>query len=60
MKSCPYRKDFYAKLISDPEGGEPVPRERLNADLDKWLAALDSIVNRMQKFFTDGRHDKGF
>ena len=58
MKSCPYRKDFYAKLVSDPEGGEPVSPERLDADLDKWLEALDTIVKRVQKFYVDGKHDK--
>lgn len=60
MKSCPYRKDFYAKLINDPEGGDTLSVERVDVDLDQWLAALDNIVKRMQKFYTDGKHDKGF
>ena len=58
MKACPYRKDFFAKLAADPEGGEPVSDERMNADLDKWLAALDAIVTRLQKFYAAGGHDK--
>lgn len=60
MKACPYRADFYAKLAADPAGGPAVPTERLSADLDKWLAALAAIVARMEKFYEDGGHNKGF
>ncbi|PCH36014.1 glycolipid transfer protein [Wolfiporia cocos MD-104 SS10] len=48
MKACPYRADFYAKLAADPAGGAPVPTDRLNEELNKWLDALDGIVNRMK------------
>lgn len=58
MKACPYRKDFFAKLAADPEGGEPVPDARINEDLDKWLAALSAIVTRLQTFYATGGHDK--
>ena len=58
MKACPYRKEFFAKLATDPEGGDLVSDDRFNADLDKWLAALDAIVTRVQKFYTTGGYDK--
>jgi len=60
MKACPYRADFYAKLASDPSGGPSVASERLSEDLNKWLAALDSIVKRMEAFYEKGGHHKGF
>ena len=59
MKACPYRKDFYAKLAVDPEGGEPASQEKVDAELDKWLAALDAIVKRMEEFYAKGGHSKG-
>jgi len=59
MSACPYRKDFYTKLAADPSGGEPESQERLDAELDKWLAGLHDIVTRMQKFYADGKYDKG-
>lgn len=43
MKACPYRKDFYAKLGSPPE--------RVDEELEKWLAELETIVARMQKLY---------
>lgn len=51
MKACPYRATFYPKLGSPPE--------KVDADLDAWLAALSSIVTRMQTFYTSGAYDKG-
>ncbi|OSX65791.1 hypothetical protein POSPLADRAFT_1064493 [Postia placenta MAD-698-R-SB12] len=60
MKACPYRADFYAKLASDPAGGPPVPADKLNEELSKWLAALDSIVKRVEAFYEKGGHNKGF
>ena len=56
IKACPYKKDFYAKLAADPNGGAAVTSERLNTELDKWLAALDGIVKRMEKFYADGKY----
>ncbi|KIJ63435.1 hypothetical protein HYDPIDRAFT_92765 [Hydnomerulius pinastri MD-312] len=53
MKACPYRKDFYAKLASDPAGGPPVPQDKLNEELNKWLDALDKIVDRMRKLYKE-------
>ncbi|KDR75098.1 hypothetical protein GALMADRAFT_248995 [Galerina marginata CBS 339.88] len=60
MRACPYRADFYAKLAADPEGGEPATQDKLNAELDKWLAALSSIVARMEAFYEKGNYAKGF
>lgn len=59
MKACPYRKDFYAKLASDPDGGVSVQSETLNTELDKWLAGLDGIVKRMEAFYEKGGYAKG-
>ncbi|KAL0576348.1 hypothetical protein V5O48_005646 [Marasmius crinis-equi] len=60
MKACPYRADFYAKLAADKEGGPAVSQEKVSEELDKWLAALDSIVKRMENFYEKGGHNKGF
>ena len=60
MKACPYRKDFYAKLAADPAGGPSVPDAKLNEDLDKWLAALASIVTRVEAFYVKNGYNKGF
>lgn len=60
MKACPYRADFYNKLKADPAGGPPASDEHLNESLNKWLAAQSSIITRMEKFYADGGHAKGF
>ncbi|KAF9482212.1 glycolipid transfer protein [Pholiota conissans] len=60
MKACPYRADFYAKLAADPAGGPAATQEKLNEELNAWLAALSSIVARVQTFYVEGKHDKGF
>jgi hypothetical protein len=60
MKACPYRADFYAKLAADPDGGAPASQEKLNEELDKWLAALSSIVARVEAFYEKGGYGKGF
>lgn len=60
MKACPYRKDFYAKLAADSTGGPSVPEEQLKEQLDKWLAALDLIVKRMEAFYEKHGYNKGF
>jgi len=52
LKACPYRADFYAKLGS--------PSEKVEADLAEWLSALDNIVKRLQHFYEQGGHNKGF
>lgn len=60
MKACPYRAAFYEKLAADPNGGEPASQERLTTELNKWLAALDAIVTRLQDFYEKEGHNKGF
>ena len=60
MKACPYRADFYTKLAADPAGGPSVSQEKLNEELDKWLAALSNIVTRMEAFYEKGNYAKGF
>lgn len=59
MKACPYRKDFYAKLAADPNGGAPASMERLNEALNKWLAALGAHVKQMEAFYEQGGYNKG-
>ncbi|KAI0784740.1 het-c2 protein [Abortiporus biennis] len=60
MKACPYRATLNEKLCADPAGGAPVSEAEMNEGLNKWLAALDAIVTRVQTFYTTGGHDKGF
>ncbi|EGO00322.1 hypothetical protein SERLA73DRAFT_136112 [Serpula lacrymans var. lacrymans S7.3] len=60
MKACPYRKDFYAKLAADPQGGPSVPEAKLHEELNEWLAGLDTIVKRIEAFFEKGGYGKGF
>ena len=50
MNACPHRADFYAKLAADPAGGPPVSDKKLNADLNKWLKALASIVASIESY----------
>ena len=42
MSACPYRKDFYAKLGSDPA--------KVQDDLGVYLAALEKIVAILKGF----------
>ncbi|KAG7446552.1 het-c2 protein [Guyanagaster necrorhizus] len=60
MKACPYRVDFYGKLAADPDGKCSASQDVLNEELDKWLAALSDIVTRIQAFYEQGGHNKGF
>lgn len=60
MKACPYRADFYAKLVEDKSGGAPASEQKMNEQLDKWLGGLAGIVGRMEVFYAKGKHDKGF
>ena len=60
MKACPYRVDFYIKLAADPDGGPSVEQSKLSEELDKWLAALDVIVKRMESYYEKGGYGKGF
>ncbi|KAH7924210.1 glycolipid transfer protein [Leucogyrophana mollusca] len=60
MTSCPYRTDFFTKLANDPNGGPSVPDDKLTKDLDKWLAGLENIVQRIETFYAKGKHGEGF
>lgn len=42
MSACPYRADFYKKLGED--------QEKIQADLRKWLAALEMQVGVLKNF----------
>ncbi|KAK1593839.1 glycolipid transfer protein [Colletotrichum navitas] len=44
MSACPYRKDFYAKLGSDPK--------KVTDELRVYLAALDKIVGILKGFLS--------
>lgn len=50
MKACPYRKDFYQRLGSD--------ESKLYAEMEKWLAALERIVEILNSFYTKEKIDK--
>ncbi|KAG6866400.1 hypothetical protein C0991_004685 [Blastosporella zonata] len=58
MKACPARKEFYDQL--DPERGSPELQQKLDEALNKWLVALTAIVQRVEKFYKDGKHGEGF
>jgi len=60
MKACPYRADFFKKLAADKDGGAPASDEHVTEALNKWLAALENIVTRMNIFYEKGGHAKGF
>lgn len=60
MKACPLRADFYAKLAGDPTGGPPASQEKLNKELDEWLAGLSPILTRIETFYVKGDYAKGF
>ncbi|KAI8825990.1 glycolipid transfer protein domain-containing protein [Fimicolochytrium jonesii] len=50
MKACPYRKEFYAKLGSD--------EAKVQAEEEKWLAALERIVAILNAFYKQGGYEK--
>ncbi|KAK4700463.1 hypothetical protein P7C70_g5785, partial [Phenoliferia sp. Uapishka_3] len=51
MKSCPYRVAFYEKLGS--------PLSKVETDLAAWLAALDAIIVKEEKYYETGNYAKG-
>jgi hypothetical protein len=54
MKACPYRATFYEKLTGSGD------RAQTEADLEKWLASLETIVAKLQGFLKSGDYTKGF
>lgn len=53
MKACPYRKDFYAKLAADPNGGASVAGDTVNEALNRWLHGLNKIVAQTQQVYKE-------
>ncbi|KAG8217075.1 hypothetical protein J3R82DRAFT_5097 [Butyriboletus roseoflavus] len=53
MKACPYRRDFYAKLAADPDGGASVAGDKVNFELNRWLDGLDKRVGQMQNVYKE-------
>lgn len=51
MKACPYRKDLYEKLGS--------PLEKVQEQLEEWVAALEKIVKIIEEFLASGNYAKG-
>lgn len=52
MKAIPYRHDFYNRLA---QGGS---HEIFDAELAKWLDALDVIVKRIKTFLEEGGYGR--
>jgi hypothetical protein len=48
IRSVPHRRDFYTRLL---QGGDA---EKFDAELAKWLFALDEIVEHLSKFLEQG------
>ncbi|KAG2346012.1 glycolipid transfer protein [Suillus weaverae] len=44
VRAAPYRRDFYTRI------SQGAPREKLDAELAKWLSGLDVIVKRLKGF----------
>ncbi|KAG9317982.1 het-c2 protein [Chiua virens] len=53
MKACPYRKDFYTKLATDPIDGTSASSDKVNEALDRWLEGLDKTVMQMQRVYKE-------
>ncbi|KAL4064780.1 glycolipid transfer protein domain-containing protein [Scleroderma yunnanense] len=56
MKACPYRKAFYEKLAADPSGRSAVSPEKLDVELNQWLAGLERILQRMKKVYEEKKY----
>ncbi|KNZ53493.1 hypothetical protein VP01_3225g2 [Puccinia sorghi] len=50
MKACPYRADLFEKLG---------PKEKVDVELERWLAGLEKIVGQIEKFYEKGNYGKG-
>lgn len=58
MVACPNREGLYLKLKADESGGPPASDEELDVELNKWLAALRDIINRISIFYKNGGYGK--
>jgi len=52
MKACPYRADLLQRM------GEPA--DKVHEQLGEWLTGLQKIVTRIDNFYDQGGHAKGF
>ncbi|KIY53549.1 glycolipid transfer protein [Fistulina hepatica ATCC 64428] len=52
IRAVPRRDDFYHRIA---QGGS---KEKLDAELTKWLCGLDTIVSRMTAFLQDGGYGR--
>lgn len=52
IRAVPHRRDFYNRLT------EGTSHEKFDAELDKWLQGLESIVNRMKAFLERGGYGR--
>ncbi|KAJ7212953.1 hypothetical protein GGX14DRAFT_542431 [Mycena pura] len=59
MNACPQRADYYAKLAANRAGAAPASDEKVDRELNSWLAALDAIVTKMDAFYETGDYSKG-
>lgn len=50
LLACPKREHFFEKIT---DGGS---REKLDEELEKWLAGLDAIVQRVVVFYRENGH----
>ncbi|KAF8902156.1 glycolipid transfer protein [Mucidula mucida] len=48
LRAVPHRKDFYARIA------QGAPHDKLDEELRKWLAGLDTIVIRLKVFLKEG------
>lgn len=46
MSATPYRKDFYAKMASGPEG-----EAKLKGEMEEWLGGLEKCVDILKAFY---------
>jgi len=52
IRAVPHRSDFFTRLA---EGAD---QAKLSAELEKWLTALEAIVERMSAFLADGGYGR--
>lgn len=52
LHAVPRRTDFYARIS---QGGA---HDKLDAELARWLAGLDHIVERLKDFLAEGGYGK--
>ena len=48
LRTVPHRDDFYNRIL---QGGS---REKLDAELERWLQGLEKIIERIKVFLESG------